>query len=361
MNHSHPLRPPVLAIFAAIVATASCVAAFAWKPSVMALMTALYRHNQTPAARAFPEGLNVVLIGTGSPMGDKARASASILVVAGDHTFVVDAGEGANRNLQLARIAPGKPDALLLTHFHSDHIASLGDIALGHWSSNASAEPLVVIGPPGVETVVSGSNEAYSLDDGYRTVHHGAAWMPPSGAGAVARTIELGPESDASAVVLDADGLKVTMFRVDHGPVKPAVGYRFDYRGRSVALSGDTMYTESLIEHAAGVDILFNEALSDPMVSVIQNYAANPSTAKIAHDIPGYHSTPEDAARMAAAAGARSLVLYHIIPPISSPLLYPVFFGDAGKRFSRQISLGNDGMMFTLPPDSKSIRQGRRF
>jgi ribonuclease Z len=294
-------------------------------------------------------------------MGDKARASASILVVAGGHSFVVDAGEGANRNLQLARIAPGKPDALLLTHFHSDHIASLGDIALGHWSSDASTEPLPVIGPPGVETVVRGFNEAYSLDDGYRTEHHGARWMPPSGAGAVARTVELGPESDASALVFDEDGLKITMFRVDHGPVKPAVGYRFDYLGRSVVLSGDTRFTESLVEHAAGVDILFNEALSAPMVSVIERYAANPSTAKIAHDIPSYHSTPEDATRMAAAAGARSLVLYHIIPPLASPLLYPVFFGEAGKRFTRQIKLGGDGMMFSLPPNSKDIRQGRRF
>ena len=360
MKPSRPLRPRLFFLLAA-VAAAAFAAAFAWKPAVMALMTHEYSRNQTPSARAFPEGLNVVLIGTGSPMGEKTRVAACILVVAGNYTFIVDAGEGANRNIQLARIAPGKPDALLLTHFHSDHIASLGDIALGHWSSNASAEPLLVIGPPGVETVVSGFNEAYSLDDGYRTAHHGARWMPPSGAGAVARTIELGPESDASSIVFDEGGLKITMFRVDHGPVKPAVGYRFDYRGRSIALSGDTKYTESIVEHAAGVDILINEALSDPMVSVIQHYAANPSTAKIAHDIPSYHSSPEDAARMAAAAGARSLVLYHIIPPLSSPLLYPVFFGDAGKYYAHQISLGSDGMMFTLPPNSKAIRQGRRF
>lgn len=357
------MKPAKLLAVILIVATvlgAAGAAAFAWKPLVMAVMTAEYRKAQLPAAKAFPEGLNVVLIGTGSPMGDISREGACIAVVAGTHTFIVDAGEGSNRNIQLARI-PAKPDALLLTHFHSDHIASLGDIALGHWSRTASTEPLLVIGPPGVDAVVKGFNEAYGLDDGYRVTHHGAEWMPPSGAGSLARAVELGPESDASAVIFDGDGLRVTIFRVDHGSVKPAVGYRFDYRGRSVAVSGDTRYTESIVKNAAGVDILFNEALSAPMVSVIERFASSPSTAKISHDIPDYHSSPEDAAKMAVGAGAGMLALYHIIPPTATPLLYPVFLGDAGRYFHRQISIGADGMLFSLPPDSKDVRQARRF
>jgi ribonuclease Z len=357
MSGSKAVRPLAAAI---IMAAVGVIAALAWKPAAMAIMTAEYRHAQAPSARAFPEGLNVILIGTGSPMGDKARVSACIAVVAGKHTFIVDAGEGANRNIQIAGI-PAKPDALLLTHFHSDHIASLGDIALGHWSRNKSDAPLLVIGPSGVETVVKGFNEAYSLDDGYREEHHGVDWMPPSGAGSVARTVELGPEDDASAIVFDEDGLKITMFRVDHGPVKPAVGYRFDYKGRSVAMSGDTRYTESIAKNAAGVDILFNEALSGPMVSIIERYAANPSTAKIAHDIPSYHSSPEDAARMAAGAGAGMLALYHIIPPTASPLIMPAFLGDAGKYFHRQITVCEDGMMLSLPLGTKQVKQSRRF
>lgn len=90
-----------------------------------------------------------------------------IAVVAGKRAFTVDAGEGSNRDIQLSQI-PSKPDALLLTHFHSDHIASLGDIALGHWGRNASTETLLVIGPPFVKSVVRGFREAFGLDDSYR-------------------------------------------------------------------------------------------------------------------------------------------------------------------------------------------------
>jgi ribonuclease Z len=355
-----PVKPLAVVIVAAVVIAMGIAAAFGWSPAIMAIMTAEFRKNQEPATRAFPEGLNVVLIGTGSPMGDISREGACIAVVAGGHTFIVDAGEGSNRNIQLAKI-PSKLDALLLTHFHSDHIASLGDIALGNWNRNKSTEPLLVIGPPGVDRVVSGFNEAYALDDGYRVQHHGAEWMPPRGAGSVARTVELGPESDASTVIFEADGLKVTMFRVDHGVVKPAVGYRFDYRGRSVAVSGDTMYTESIIRNAAGVNILFCEALSVPFVSVIERYANNPSTAKVAHDIPDYHSSPEDAAKIASGADAGMLALYHIIPPTASSIMFPSFLGDSGKYYHRQITIGADGMMFNLKPDSKNVRQSRRF
>jgi ribonuclease Z len=211
---------------------------------------------------------------------------------------------------------------------------------------------------------VQGYNLAYSLDDGYRVAHHGAATMPPSGAGGIARPFDLPEAPDASAVVLDADGVRITAFRVDHRPVEPAVGYRFEYKGRSIVISGDTRYSESLIEAARGADVLLCEALNASMVEAINgnsSVSSSTSTAKITNDIPSYHSTPEDAARMAEAAGVSQLVLYHLIPPLPSSLVKNLFLGDAKAFFHKPITMGEDGLLVSLPPGSSKVTMRRLF
>jgi ribonuclease Z len=252
----------------------------------------------------------------------------------------------------------GKVEAVLLTHFHSDHIADLGEIMMQRWVGGSRASPIDVIGPQGVEGVVEGFNLAYKLDDTYRVAHHGEATVPPSGAGGTARPFSLSAEEDASVVVIDDGGLKVTAFKVNHAPVSPAVGYRFDYKGRSLVISGDTLPCASLTKQAQGAAILFQSALQPAMVSVIHDQAGSstiPSLVKITEDIPGYHSSPEDAAKTAAAAGVKQLVLYHITPPIPNPLLNNMYLGDAGKYYSGPITIGEDGMLFSLPAGSGKI------
>src|SRR5262249_23271537 len=61
-------------------------------------------------------------------------------------------------------------------------------------------------------------------------------------------------------VIYENDGVKVTAFLVDHGPLKPAFGYRVDYAGHSVAMSGDTRFSENLIHYSEGVDLLIHES-----------------------------------------------------------------------------------------------------
>lgn len=61
-------------------------------------------------------------------------------------------------------------------------------------------------------------------------------------------------------VVYEKDGVKITAFEVDHKPTKPAFGYRIDYGGRSVVLSGDTGFSENLIQYAQGVDLLVHSS-----------------------------------------------------------------------------------------------------
>lgn len=308
---------------------------------------------------ALGDGLHVGLCGTGSPMPNLDRAGPCNVVIAGDQMFIVDIGEGAAETLNVMGLSPGKADGLLLTHFHSDHIDGFGPLMLFHWTRGSSTAPLPVYGPSGVEAIVDGFNAAYATDNTYRIAHHGTAVVPPGGAGGIARSFEMtGP----TAVVLERDGLKITAFTVNHDPIKPSVGYRFDYKGRSLCISGDTKKSLNLEAVCKGVDILVHEALNSGLVSKMEAAAAadgQPGAAKIMHDIQDYHTSPEEAAESAQTAGAGMLVLSHLVPPLPSRWLYAAFLGDAESRFSGPIVVGEDGMMFSLPAGSKTIDRSR--
>lgn len=305
------------------------------------------------------DGLHVGLCGTGSPMPNPQRAGPCNVVIAGGQVFVIDMGENGNRNLNLMGISAGDVDALLLTHFHSDHIDGIGPLMLYHWTRGASTAPLPVYGPAGVEQVVAGFNAAYALDFTYRIAHHGEQVVPSSGSGAEARPFAI---AGNSAVILQTGGLTVTAFKVDHDPIKPAVGYRFDYKGRSVCISGDAAKSANLIAVCKGADLIVHDALQPRMLQEIEAaFAAqgNANTAKIFHDIQDYHATPEQAAESARDAGARMLVLSHLVPPLPYAYLYPAFLGDAPARFGGTIVVGEDGMLFSLPPQSAAISRRR--
>ena len=305
------------------------------------------------------DGLHLGLCGTGSPMPNPRRAGPCNVIVAGQQIFVVDMGENGNRNLALMGISAARVDALLLTHFHSDHIDGIGPLMLYHWTRGASTAPLPVYGPQGVEQVVAGFNAAYALDNTYRVAHHGETVVPRSGAGATARPFAI---AGSSTVILQGGGLTVTAFTVDHDPVAPAVGYRFDYKGRAVCISGDTAKSANLIAVCKEADVIVHDALHPRMVKDIEAaFAAegNANAAKIFADIQDYHASPEQAAESAKEAGARMLVLSHLVPPLPNAYFYPAFLGDGPARFGGEIVVGEDGMLFSLPARSEAIERRR--
>ncbi len=304
-----------------------------------------------------PDGLHVILCGTGSPLPDPSRAGPCTIVIAGRQQILVDAGEGSARSLATLGVPAGGIDALFLTHFHSDHFDGLGPLMLQRWVGRAATSPLPIHGPAGVERIVQGFNFAYKADNGYRTAHHGAEIVPPAGAGALAMPFAI---PSAPLKVLEKDGLTITAFPVDHSPVHPAVGYRFTYKGRSLVISGDTAKSPKLVEAARGADLLIHEALQPKLLALLTQALADrgqPNTAQIMRDILDYHSSPEDAAEIAGAAGVRALVLTHIVPPIPSRLFDKAFLGDASNRFSGPITVGTDGLMLSLPAGSTAIEQ----
>jgi len=340
-----------------VIVIIALAAAVFQKQILTAVATKIIQQRFANQSQKYDDRLYAGLAGSGGPFPHHNRVGPCIVVKAGDHLYIVDAGEGSARNIALMGFQMGKIEAILLTHFHSDHIAGLGEIMLRRWAGGSNAKPVDVIGPTGVETVVEGFNRAYRLDAGYRVAHHGSATVPPSGAGGGASPFSLSAEEDASVVVIDDGGVRVTAFKVNHAPVSPAVGYRFDYKGRSLVISGDTVPCQSLKKQSQGVGVLFHEALQPSMIKMIRDQAGlspSPSMAKIMADIPSYHTSPEDAAKIAQGAGVKHLVLYHILPPPPA-VLKGMFLGDSSKYYPGPITIGEDGMLFSLPVNNDKI------
>ena len=303
-----------------------------------------------------PDGLHISLCGAGGPMPSTNRSGPCVAVVAGEQLFIVDAGTNGARNLGRMGINQGDIDALFLTHFHSDHIDGLGEMAMLRWVADNNSSPLPVYGPVGVAEIVNGFNQAYARDAVHRTDHHGVKVAPPSGAGMIPKSLAL-PQAGESVRVYDNDDLQIEMISADHFPITPAVAYKFTYKGRSLLISGDTVKSPGIEKHSAGVDLLIHEALATKLVVLMAESAArtgNSLREKIFNDIHDYHTTPVEAAEIARDANVGHLLYYHIVPPLIAPGMEAIWLEGVDEVFS-DVTLGQDGTSISLPANSSEI------
>jgi ribonuclease Z len=167
-------------------------------------------------------------------------------------------------------------------------------------------------------------------------------------------------DDKASIVALENDGVVVTAIRVSHGPVKPAYGYRFDFAGRSVTISGDTAPDDNLARAANDTDVLVHEALSPELVKIFEDAATQSGrlrAAKIMHDIPGYHTSPIEAAKIANRAHAKLLVFTHLLPVIPNAIAGRAFLRGVSDERPNGLTLGHDGLIVRLPAGTDRIEQ----
>lgn len=256
----------------------------------------------------------VVFLGTGSPLGYADRCGAGQVVIAGDTHILVDCGWGAARRLVPAGIRPADIDIAIFTHMHTDHITDVPDFLFQRWT-NGATKPLQVYGPEGTQEMVDGFLMALRRDIGFRLAHHGNKLD----ANGIKITVSELPVAQSPEAFLNIVGLRFESFEVNHFPVVPAFGYRANYDGRSVVLSGDTTFCESLAAASQDVDMLVCEALNVPLVEQLQlglRGHGRDREADMLGDVPDYHIATPEIARLAAEAGIGELVLSHIIPPI---------------------------------------------
>lgn len=276
---------------------------------ITAILALAFGTDRSTAAQDKPaphSGIVVTLLGTGAPEPTPTRSGPATLVQAGGLTLLFDAGRGVTVRLYQLGMSSGKGiDAVFLTHYHSDHVAGLPDLWMTGYMFGpfgSRAKPMRLWGPSngtgssGVAKIANGLAETFSDDTRIRQVDEQIA--------AAATQIEV-HDFLGDGVVFDEAGVKVTAFAVDHGVlIKPSVGYRIDYGGRSVTISGDTKLDENLIRHAAGTDLLIHEVFA-----MSEQLAKLPQLKPIA----AHHTSPEEAGTVFSRVKPKLAAYSHIV------------------------------------------------
>ena len=314
-----------------------------------AFVCALAAQVQNRAPALTDGKLHVILCGTGSPLPDPERAGSCTAILAGGQVVLVDVGPGSWRKAMLAGVPGPMLSAVLLTHYHSDHIGDLGEALTMSWA-NGRSQSLDVYGPPGVDQVVEGVNREYKFDEDYRVAHHTDAFVPRKAHDAVPHTVNV-PDAQSAVLVFEKNGLKILAFQVDHRPVVPAYGYRVEYNGRVVVISGDTSYSENVVRQAKDADLLIHDAMAKDVVTRAAaglDMQGQKRTAKMLRDILTYHASTIEAAKTAAEAHVDTLVLTHLVPVPGNVGGEAPFLRGVADVFHGKVEVAKDGMSFDL-------------
>jgi ribonuclease Z len=297
---------------------------------------------------AVAQGLTVTLLGTGNPEPSTERAGPATLVEAGGQRFVFDIGRGTAERLWQVAIPLGQINQILLTHLHSDHVVGLPDVWLSGWQRTRFGQrrsPLLVTGPPGTAAMTAALRQAYVEDVRHRTA---AGRLADSATALVGHDTRVG-------LVYDRDGVKITAFAVDHGnPPIPAYGYRLEFGGRSVVISGDTRPSENLVRFAKGADVLVHEVM-----------AAFPDAAggERVRQLLSSHTSPEEAADIFVKV-APKLAVYTHVSLVTTPEKRTALLGTIIPRtrsvYAGPLEIGEDLMTIEVTDTVRVRRKGNR-
>ena len=293
--------------------------------------------------------MHLVLCGTGTAIADPHRAGPCTAIVAGGRLFLVDVGPGGWKGADLAGLPLAGLHAVMLTAFLGEDLSDLGEAMTRSWIAGRE-RALLVYGPQGTTEVVQDLVGLYRRDVAMRMAHHDPSVLRADVAGAEAREFAIAP--DGVATVLDEDGLRVTAFSVGVVGGVPSVGYRFDWRGRSIVVGGHGKDVAALARVAAGADIIVHEAAPPPMIErgiATMLELGRTRTASFSHEMLASHMSPVEVATAARDAAAGRVVFSRLYPPPNSVIERFAFMRGVRAIFPNAI-IGEDGMRFRLDP-----------
>jgi len=273
----------------------------------------------------------LILLGTGGgPRPRKTSSGSAQVIIVNDSAYVIDCGDGVARQLARADVPLNSIRSVFITHHHSDHNADYGNLILLAWTAGLRTR-IDTWGPPPLQRMTELFFEMNSYDIRTRIEDEGRPALAP---------LVHAHELHKGGLVMQDENVKVTAALVHHPPVTPSFAYRLDAADRSIVISGDTTPTPALVELAKGVDVLVHEALFVPGVDRIA--ARVPNAPALRKSILSHHTTAEDAGRAAREAGAKMLVLSHLVPPDDPEVTEEMWLAAARQHFDGPIVLGKD-------------------
>ena len=279
------------------------------------------------------QDLEVTLLGTGTPRPSLDRLGPSTLVRRGNTVVLVDVGRGAFQRLSQLNVPYGDIDAIYLTHLHSDHVVGLPDLWLTGWLFSNRDSALTIYGPKGTADLVQNMRAAFAFDLHTRSTHESQALS-----GAELRVIEV---EDGSA--FNVEDFRVTAVEVDHHKVVPAFGYKIAFGNKTVAISGDTRYSENFVKYAMNVDLLIHEVM-----------ATSPHVPPAVQSVMEWHSSPSDVARIFSTTKPKLAVLSHLIlAGVSESQL----FDEVKSEYTGRFVVGTDLMTFRIDNDISILQE----
>ena len=262
--------------------------------------SAVIEIRDEPTQAELDKETQVVMLGTGNPVPDAYRAGPSIAVIHKGEAYLFDIGAGAIQNAVTARykydipsLYPSQICCVFLTHLHSDHTIDYSELAFTLWWRRRA--PLSAWGPAGLEQTTNGMYEMMAVDTAIRTSGINPVQNPD---GYKVNVTEI-----SEGIVFQKDDLTIEAFDVDHGMIKPAWGYRITTDDKSIVISGDTAFSEKLLEMSRSVDLLFHEVISDSGLRKTSEFWQEYHKK--------HHTTASDLGRLASEAQPGLLVLYH--------------------------------------------------
>lgn len=289
--------------------------------------------------RTADQTIKVTLLGTlGGPPVRTTGTGISTLVEAGGERFLFDAGRGVMQRLAQAGIPMDGVTKLFITHLHSDHVVDVADLLLTPWSApSARKVPLEVWGPEGTGDMMDHLQKAFAYDIHMR--RDVDEKFSPEGIKVISHDIGEG-------TIYEKNRVKIIAFLVDHGPVKPSFGYRLDYEGHSVAISGDTRPSDNLVKFCKGVDVLIHESLDAESL----HKRAEHLTQSQFESILAHHTTPEQAGEIFSRVNPRLAIYSHISDTTS-------LLERTRKTYPGRVEVGEDLMTIKIGDEIAVSRQ----